>query len=200
MILLNTKQICGGIFCAVMISALLFPCNPVEADIYRYVDSNGTLHFTNTPTTPRYQLFKKSKRKRSFGTISTARYDHLIKEISKRYGINPALVKAVIKAESDFDPYAVSKKGARGLMQLMPATMKDLKVYNAFHPRDNISGGVRFLKQLLERFDHDLPLSLAAYNAGPNVVERYEAIPPYKETQHYVKKVLNYFDYYRQEL
>jgi len=200
MTLLSTKKLYGGIFCAGIICALLFQCNSVEADIYRYVDSNGTVHFTNTPTTPRYQLFKKGKRKRSIGTISTARYDHLIKEISKRYGINPALVKAVIKAESDFDPYAVSKKGARGLMQLMPATMKDLKVYNAFHPRDNISGGVRFLKQLVERFNQDLSLSLAAYNAGPNVVERYEAIPPYKETQHYVKKVLNYFDHYRQEL
>ncbi len=183
-----------------MICALLFLCNPVEADIYRYVDAKGTLHFTNTPTTHQYQLFKKGKEKRSSGTISTARYDHLIKEISKRNGVNPALVKAVIKAESDFDPYAVSTKGARGLMQLMPATMKDLKVYNPFHPRDNISGGVRFLKQLLERFNQDLSLSLAAYNAGPNVVERYEAIPPYKETQHYVKKVLNYFDHYRQEL
>ena len=200
MILLNAKKLYGGIFCAVVICALLFLCNPVEADIYRYVDSKGTLHFTNTPTTPQYQLFKKGKRKRSSGTISTVRYDSLIKEISKRNGINPALVKAVIKAESDFDPYAVSKKGARGLMQLMPATMKDLKVYNPFHPRDNISGGVRFLKQLLERFNQDLSLSLAAYNAGPNVVERYEAIPPYKETQHYVKKVLNYFDRYRQEL
>jgi soluble lytic murein transglycosylase len=172
----------------------------VEADIYRYVDSNGTIHFTNTPTTPRYQLFKKSKTKRRVGAINTAQYDHLIKEISKQYRINPALVKAVIKAESNFDPYAVSKKGARGLMQLMPATMKDLQVYNPFHPRDNINGGVKFLKQLLERFNNDLSLSLAAYNAGPNAVEQYEAIPPYAETQHYVKKVLNYFDRYRQEL
>jgi soluble lytic murein transglycosylase len=172
----------------------------VGADIYRYVDANGTIHFTNTPTTPRYQLFKKSKTKRRVRSISTARYDHLIKEISERYSINPALVKAVIKAESNFDPYAVSKKGAQGLMQLMPATMKDLEVYNPFHPRENISGGVKFLKQLLERFNNDLHLSLAAYNAGPNVVEQYEAIPPYEETQHYVKKVLNYFDRYRQEL
>ena len=198
MIWLSTKKLYGCVFCAVTFCAFLFLSNPVEADIYRYVDANGTIHFTNTPTSTQYRLFKKGKG--TIGTISTARYDHLIKEISKRYGINPALVKAVIKAESDFDPNAVSKKGARGLMQLMPATMKDLKVYDPFHPRDNINGGVRFLKQLLERFNHDLSLSLAAYNAGPKVVERYEAIPPYKETQHYVKKVLNYFDRYRQEL
>lgn len=200
MIWRSTKKLCNGIFCAVTFCGFLFLHNGVEADIYRYVDANGTIHFTNTPTTPRYQLFKKSKKKRRVGAISTARYDHLIKEISKRYSINPALVKAVIKAESNFDPYAVSKKGARGLMQLMPETMKDLQVYNPFHPRENINGGVKFLKQLLDRFNHDLSLSLAAYNAGPNVVEQYEAIPPYEETQHYVKKVLNYFDRYRQGL
>lgn len=200
MVWLSPKKLYKGIFCALTICGFLFLHTVVEADIYRYVDANGTIHFTNTPTTPHYQLFKKSKTKRRVEPINTARYDHLIKEISERYSINPALVKAVIKAESNFDPYAVSKKGARGLMQLMPETMKDLQVYDPFHPRENINGGVKFLKQLLERFNHDLPLSLAAYNAGPNVVEQYEAIPPYKETQHYVKKVLNYFDRYRQEL
>ena len=198
MLWLSTKKLYGCVLCAVTLCATLFLYNPVAADIYRYVDTNGTIHFTNTPTSPQYRLFKKGKG--TIGTMSTARYDNLIKEISQRYGINPALVKAVIKAESDFDPFAVSKKGAQGLMQLMPATMKDLKVYNPFHPRENINGGVRFLKQLLVRFNHDLALSLAAYNAGANVVERYEAIPPYEETQHYVKKVLTYFDRYRQEL
>ena len=200
MIWRSTEKLYKGIFCAVTICGFLFPHSAVEADIYRYVDANGTIHFTNTPTTPRYQLFKKSKARKRIASVNTGRYDHLIKEISNRYRINPALVKAVIKAESNFDPYAVSKKGAQGLMQLMPDTMKDLQVYNPFHPRDNINGGVKFLKQLLERFNNDLPLSLAAYNAGPNAVEQYEAIPPYKETQHYVKKVLNYFDRYRQEL
>lgn len=196
----STEKLYKGIFCAVTFCGLLFLHSIAGADIYRYVDANGTIHFTNTPTTPRYQLFKKSKTKKSIAAINTARYDHLIKEISNRYSINPALVKAVIKAESNFDPYAVSKKGARGLMQLMPETMKHFQVYNPFHPRDNINGGVKFLKQLLERFNHDLSLSLAAYNAGPNVVEQYEAIPPYEETRHYVKKVLNFFDRYRQEL
>ena len=200
MIWRSAKKLYKGVFCAVTFCGFLFLHNTVGADIYRYVDANGTIHFTNTPTTPRYQLFKKSRTKRSVGAINTARYDHLIKEVSERHSINPALVKAVIKAESNFDPYAVSKKGAQGLMQLMPGTMKDLKVYNPFHPRDNINGGVKFLKQLLVRFNNDLPLSLAAYNAGPTVVEQYEAIPPYQETQHYVKKVLNYFDRYRQEL
>ena len=106
----------------------------------------------------------------------------------------------VIKAESDFNPYAVSKKGAQGLMQLMPKTLKDLKVYDPFHPRENIDGGVRYLKRLLKQFNNDISLTLAAYHAGAKTVEKYEDIPPYQETQHYVKKVLNYFDRYRQEI
>lgn len=173
------------------------PCL-VNADIYRYVDKNGTIHFTNLPTSQRYQLFRTNTR--SSGHSSHKRYDQLIREISQRHNINPALVKAVIKAESDFDPNAISKKGASGLMQLMPKTLKDFNVYDPFHPRENINGGVQFLKQLLKRFNNDLALTLAAYNAGPGTVERYATIPPYQETQLYVKKVLNYFDRYRQEL
>jgi soluble lytic murein transglycosylase-like protein len=198
MINISNKSIGGFIFCSVLVVSLLFLYNPAAADIYRYVDANGTIHFTNIPTSPRYRLFKE-ERSTLRGNGAT-RYDQLIKEIAGRHDIDPALVKAVIKTESDFDPHAVSKKGARGLMQLMPETLKDLNVYNPFHPRDNINGGVKFLKQLLKRFDNNLTLSLAAYNAGPSVVEKYEAIPPYKETQGYVKKVLNYFDRYRQEL
>lgn len=179
------------------LSGLYLP-SPTSADIYRYVDKGGTIHFTNIPTTHRYQLFKRQKSGIRYS--SPTRYDRLIREISQKHRINPALVKAVIKAESDFNPYAVSKKGARGLMQLMPITLKELKVYDPFHPRDNINGGVRFLKRLLKRFNNDLPLTLAAYNAGAKIVEKYEDIPPYQETQHYVRKVLNYFDHYRQEL
>jgi len=171
-----------------------------SADIYRYVDKNGTIHFTNVPDSHKYRLFKREKGNIRNSISRNTRYDRLIKEISQRHNIDPALVKAVIKAESDFNPYAVSKKGARGLMQLMPKTMKDLKVHDPFHPRENINGGVRFLKRLLKRFNNNITLTLAAYNAGPEIVKRYDNIPPYQETQLYVKKVLNYFDLYRQKL
>ncbi len=193
------KKIYSFILCLCILLSLV--CLPplARADIYRYIDKDGTLHFTNLPTTHRYKLFKRGR-----GTIRKSsgptRYDRLIREISQKHGMNPALVKAVIKAESDFNPRAVSKKGARGLMQLMPKTIKDLKVYGPFLPRDNIDGGVRHLKKLFKRFDNSVTLSLAAYNAGAKAVERYDDIPPYQETKHYVKKVLNYFDRYRLEI
>ena len=179
---------------SLVVSVVCFPF-PARADIYRYIDKDGTLHFTNLPTTHRYKLFKRGRgaiRKSSGPT----RYDRLIREISQKHGMNPALVKAVIKAESDFNPRAVSKKGARGLMQLMPKTMEDLKVYDPFQPRDNIDGGVRHLKKLFKRFDNSLPLSLAAYNAGAKAVEKYDDVPPYQETQQYIKRVLRFSQRY----
>ena len=126
----------------------------------------------------------------------SAPYDHLIRRTADSFDIDPALVKAVVAAESNFEPRAVSKVGAQGLMQLMPATARAMGVRRPFTPSENIRGGVRYLRSLLDRFE-DLDLALAAYNAGPEAVERYGGIPPYPETEAYVVKVLSHYRRYQ---
>jgi soluble lytic murein transglycosylase-like protein len=118
-----------------------------------------------------------------------AKLETMVEETAKRHDVDANLVKAVIQTESNNNPRAVSGKGALGLMQLMPATARDLGVANVFDPVQNVDGGVRYLKYLLNLFGGDMPLSLAAYNAGPHAVERHGGIPPYRETQEYVKKI-----------
>lgn len=180
----------------------------VWSDIYRYVDDNGVVHFTNTPNSPRYKLYMKEGRdnrglsSRSWSSLSWDRlqkFDPLIGVVARRYGLDEALVTAVIKVESDFDHQAVSRKGALGLMQLMPFTARDLGVRDVFDPIQNLEGGVRHLRYLLDYFNGRLDLALAAYNAGRNAVLQYRGIPPYPETQQYVKLVLQYQDAFQKE-
>jgi len=120
-------------------------------------------------------------------------FSELINTSSKKYGVDPNLVTSIIKAESNFNPNAVSKKGASGLMQLMPQTAKMLGVTNIFEPKENIEGGIRYFKSLLDEFNQNLPLALAAYNAGPDVVKKINDVPPIDETKNYVEKVLRYY-------
>ena len=161
-----------------------------QADIYRYIDSEGVVHYTNTPTASGFELYLKEKsRTLKLGPVSKT-YDAIIKKAQIKYGIEFFLIKAVIQAESGFNPRAVSKKGAKGLMQIMPDNYKALSVLDPFDPAQNIMGGTRYLKQLLNRYDAKLPLALAAYNAGLTAVDLYRRIPPYKETQNYVQKVM----------
>ena len=166
----------------------------LHADIYRYIDSNGVLHFTNVPVSSGYQLYIEEHPERDSKPKVLDKYDRLIRFASKRHGIDFLLVKAMIKAESNFDPWAVSGKGAMGLMQIMPHNFNLLKINDPFNPRENILGGTRYLKALMKRFDGKLPLALAAYNAGPSVVDRYRRIPPYTETENYVKKVMMFYN------
>ena len=171
---------------------------PVEADIYRYIDENGVMHFTNVPTSSiqNYKLFIKEKSQIT-QQYSTKKYDALISEASERYVVSFPLLKAIIKAESDFDPHAVSKKGATGLMQIMPENFKPLGIRDPFDPWENINAGARYFKQMYDRFKGKLALSLAAYNAGPTAVDRYKTIPPYEETEEYVRRVMKYYYNYK---
>jgi soluble lytic murein transglycosylase len=166
---------------------------PVQADIYFHVDDKGVLNFTNVPTSSDYQVYVKEKKAQRPRHRYTSRYDHYIKEASRRFGLDFPLVKAVIKAESNFEPLAISRAGAIGLMQIMPKNFKNLQIKDPYDPWQNIKGGTRYLKQMIERFGGELPLALAAYNAGPHVVERYNSIPPYKETKEYVKRVMRHY-------
>ena len=183
------------IFCSVFFafSAVL----PSHADIYTYTDSQGIMHFTNVPTSSKYKLYIKEKSSKTVNSYTTERYNDLIAQASKRHGVAFSLLKAMIKIESDFDPLAVSSEGAKGLMQIMPDNIKALKIKDPFDPWENIMGGARYLKQLLKRFDGKLPLALAAYNAGPNTVERYKRIPPFKETEDFVDKVMKYYSAFK---
>ncbi len=168
----------------------LLAAGPARADIYRYVDENGIVYFTNTPTDHRYSFYRKEKG----GTSSLG---EVIRRYSTIYRLEEALVRAVIKVESDFNPRAVSSKGAMGFMQLIPETAKDMQVRNPFDPEDNIRGGSRYLRLMLDQFGGNLELALAAYNAGPNSVKRHGGIPPFPETVNYIGRVKEFLDYYR---
>ena len=175
---------------------MLFPHPPqVSADIYKYVDEEGVWHFTNVRTDNRYRIFMKTAVKNANQFIS--KYGYLIKQASKQFGIDPHLIKAVIKAESGFDHKAVSVAGAQGLMQLMPQTSNEMAVENPFDPQENIFGGVRYLSLMLKRFKNDKRLALAAYNAGPKNVVDYKGIPPFRETRTFVDKVMQLYKAYK---
>ena len=167
--------------------------------LYRYVDERGVVHFTNVPSDRRYSritvLRSLATRSRADHITPVRSYDDLIKLASRRHGVPAALVKAVIHAESAFNPRAVSPKGAMGLMQLMPATAQLLGVAKPFHVSQNVQGGTRYLRSLHDRYG-SWTHTLAAYNAGPSAVDHYRGVPPYAETRQYVKRVLSYYRRY----
>ena len=175
------------------------PSSAVE--VYKYVDSKGQVHLTDRPTHDRYQLIQKAGKKLRMPRINfrdkdanRKRFSSKIAEVATRYQVPEALLHAVITIESAYDPNAISRAGAVGLMQLMPATAKRYGVADRRNPSANLSGGTRYLKDLLLRFDSNLELALAGYNAGENAVEKFgNRIPPFDETRNYVRKVLQLY-------
>lgn len=188
----------GRLFLVIVFLSLT-PCI-LSAEIYSYVDKNGVLHFSNVPTSRQYRYIGpefSSPRYNTFPRGTASDYDHIISQAAALYDIRFELIKAIIRVESNFNPNAVSPKGALGLMQLMPSNVSLFNVRNPFDPHENVMAGTRFFRQLLERYNSDLSLSLAAYNAGPGAVDRHKDIPPYRETRDYVDKVLKYYALFR---
>ena len=179
------------------ILSLLFNGAVARADIYAYRDTRGVMTFTNAPSHSGYRMVLKDQPRGSSVSAGPKQYVPIVRWAAERYGVDPNLVWAVIKVESDFDPAAISHKGARGLMQLMPATARMHEVKDIHDPNENIRAGVRHLRLVLDRFKGNLRLGLAAYNAGIRTVERYRNIPPYAETKNYVKRVMRYYNLYR---
>lgn len=192
------------------VAAALLSGGPARADIYQYTDKEGVVHFTTTkPAGGAAKLVAKGDGKKGNGVGAAqvapqdrdparfSRYDEWIRQAASLYQIPVELIRAVIKVESDYDPRAVSSAGARGLMQLMPATAEHLQVKDINDPHDNIFGGVRYLRVLANTFNGDLVLTVAGYNAGEDAVMRHGGVPPYEQTRDYVVKVIRYYRRYQ---
>ena len=199
--------------------ALLLGCcllRPAWADIYVYVDENGTTNLSNVPVDRRYgilvagdnngrtdsTLVKTGKVGPASREIARkAGYDRIVDKVAHAYGLESALLHAVITVESRYNPMALSKKGAAGLMQLMPATARRYGVADSFDPAQNVAGGAKYLRDLLVLFNNDVELTIAAYNAGENAVLKYgKSIPPFRETREYVPRVLGFYRKYQDSL
>ncbi len=197
---------------AVLLLSIFMTGTTVQASggIFVCPDGKGGKHFTNTPDSSQCRPFSAS-RQISFSHFSkksaplpakwgaaknTFAYDREINRCAARYRLDPNLVRAVIRAESDFNRHAVSRRGAQGLMQLMPATARELRVADPFNARQNIDGGTRYLRTLLDMFDGNMTLALAAYNAGPTLVKKIRKVPSFPETVLYVKRVLSFYEGY----
>jgi soluble lytic murein transglycosylase-like protein len=185
---------------------LLLITLPASAELYKYIDRDGNIHFTDRPqkraagfdllwrsgNDPRYASYSRINLKAL--NRNKMRFSNMIAKVAKRTNLKPALLHAVVRAESAYDPQALSKKGARGLMQLMPDTADRYDVGDSWDPEQNLDGGARYLRDLLDMFDQDLRLAVAAYNAGENAVKKYgNKIPPYPETRQYVRKVVAFY-------
>lgn len=188
--LILSASIIGGL-------CFMFPFKATNGDIYRFKDKNGVWHFTNIPSDPRYRLYIKTLRLKPKQYI--IKYDKIIDKASKQFDVDPCLIKAIIKAESSFEPNAISVSGAKGLMQLMPTTARDMQVNNAFNPEENILAGTKYLSLLLKKFKQNTRLAVAAYNVGATTVANYNSVPPIPQTRQFVERVMKYYTEFRKK-
>ncbi|MCF8023975.1 MAG: lytic transglycosylase domain-containing protein [Desulfobacteraceae bacterium] len=182
--------------CIILVTLACPATAGADSDVYVHIDEQGAYHFTDTPTSSEY-IQAPTFSAPGVDPKTAGKYEDIIRKSSKKSGIRPELIKAVIRVESGFNPKAVSDRGARGLMQLMPVHTREYNIESPFNPSENIAAGTLYLGRLLERYNGNLNLSLAAYNAGPATVDHYQGIPPYRETRQYVQKVLLYYRHYR---
>ncbi len=196
----------------ILLAATVFACSPPalsHADIYQYTDEAGVVHFTNVNSSKKHKRVASespatcpepasTQRRTAPAPLTSSRmpsaYVDMINTSCNRHGVDPSLVHAIVKVESDFNPFAMSRKGAMGLMQLMPETAVTLNVKNSFNPAENIDGGVKYLRYLIDRYEGNLSLALAAYNSGETAVKKWGTIPPFKETQDYVQRILRIYN------
>ncbi|HNY65633.1 MAG TPA: lytic transglycosylase domain-containing protein [Deltaproteobacteria bacterium] len=188
-------------FACIMLSALFLVLQavPAYADIFKKRLPDGTLCFTNTPMGGDWDLYLRETKGNKYRytrpsaaeMVRRSNYDGIIRRCALNNGVDPELVKGIIHVESRYNPLALSPKGAMGLMQLMPDTASGLGVRDPWDPHENIAGGTKFISYLIKRYNGDLTKALAAYNAGPGAVDQYNGIPPYQETQDYVRSVLS---------
>ena len=195
-----------AVYAVMSLGLVLCDSSILQAQMYLCRDESGATNFTNVPNGSDCTAIELKKPinlanlpSRSFSSNSSdlARYDREIRRIGRLYNVDPPLIKAIIHAESYFDQQAVSRCGAQGLMQLMPDTALELQVNDPFNPLENIDGGTRYFRSLLDNFNEDLILSLAAYNAGPGLVARTGGVPRIPETLHYINKVLKMYKVYK---
>ncbi|MBU0731135.1 MAG: lytic transglycosylase domain-containing protein [Proteobacteria bacterium] len=186
-----------NIICTVLFLGMISLPMGAQATIYAFIDEDGGIHLTNVPIDPRYQPGLQS-----LAQFKADRYEYLyesyIRGAARMYEVDPLLIKAVIKAESNFNRLAISKKGAKGLMQLMPDTAKDMNVANVFDPESNILGGTQYLRKMLTLFQGNITLALAAYNAGPERVKEHGRVPSFPETKQYIQTVLHNYQYFQE--
>jgi len=181
---------------------------PVRADVYRFTDANGIVHYTNVKPVGQnnvkrfaFPCYASDPKCQQLDweriPLNRVAYSDEIRAAAQQFGVDEALIRAIIHAESAYQPDALSPRGAQGLMQLMPATRQALQLDDVFDPVNNITGGTRYLSRLLGEFDHDVDLAVAAYNAGPGAVHQYGGVPPYPETREYVRRIRILYRRYR---